>query len=78
MCDLHAEALKYDRNPQQYLRVHGAATVTTDGADAHIDGLAKKFMDADSYPYHSPERQRVKVRVAAGRVGGAGPWVDGA
>ena len=65
-----------DQNPQRYLLVHGTATVTTDGADEHIDSLAKTFMDVESYPYHSPERQRVKVRVAASRVSGAGPWVD--
>ena len=69
-------SVQHDRKPQQYLLVRGTATLTTDGADAHIDGLAKKFMDIDSYPYHSPERQRVTVRVAASRVGGAGPWVD--
>ncbi len=67
-----------DQDPQLYLLVHGAATVTTDGANEQIDGLAKKFLDLDSYPYRDAQEQRVKVRVAAGRVGGAGPWVDGA
>ena len=66
-----------DQDPQQYLLVHGAATVTTDGADEQIDRLAKKFMDVDSYPYRDAQQQRVKVRVAASRLGGAGPWVDG-
>lgn len=30
-----------------------------EGADAHIDKLAKKYLGADSYPFRSPTEQRV-------------------
>ncbi len=40
-----------DRNePQAYMVIHGTATVTEAGADAHIDKLAKRFLGVDKYP----------------------------
>ena len=36
---------------------------THDGADEHIDALAKKYLGADEYPYRQPGEQRVIVRV---------------
>jgi hypothetical protein len=50
--------------------------VTTEGADAQIDHLAKKFLGLDAYPLRRPDEQRVLVRVTAERVGGQGPWVS--
>jgi PPOX class probable F420-dependent enzyme len=51
-------------NPYEYLEVRGrVAERTTDGADAHIDSLAKKYMDKDSYPFRQPGEQRVIIRV---------------
>ena len=32
---------------------------TTEGADAHIDAMAKKYLGQDSYPFRSPTEQRV-------------------
>ena len=37
--------------------------VTADGADAHIDSLAKKYMDVDEYPLRQPGEERLIVRV---------------
>lgn len=34
-----------------------------EGADAHIDALAKKYLNADSYPFRNPAEQRVILRV---------------
>jgi PPOX class probable F420-dependent enzyme len=42
--------------------------VTTEGADAHIDALAKKYLGVDSYPYRDPNNPRVILTVAAERV----------
>jgi len=42
--------------------------ITTDGADAHIDAMAKKYMGVDSYPYRTDKEQRVIYRIAADRV----------
>jgi hypothetical protein len=39
------------------------AETTRDGADAHIDALAKKYMGADEYPLRKPGEQRVIIRV---------------
>lgn len=51
-------------NPYEYLEIRGRVSERThDGADAHIDSLAKKYMDADSYPFRQPGEQRVIIRV---------------
>jgi PPOX class probable F420-dependent enzyme len=34
-----------------------------DGADAHIDKLAKKYLGKDSYPFRRPGEQRVLLRI---------------
>ena len=51
-------------NPYEYLEIRGrVAERTHDGADAHIDALAKRYMDADEYPLRQPGEQRVIIRV---------------
>ena len=34
-----------------------------EGADAHIDRLAKKYVGKDSYPWRKPDEQRVTLRI---------------
>ena len=49
--------------------VRGTVTdMTTEGADVHIDFLAKKYLGADSYPFRDPDEQRVIVRVRPDHV----------
>ena len=60
-------------NPQAYLLLHGSATLTEAGADAHIDKLAKRFLGVDKYPYRQPGEKRVLVRIAVDRIGGFAP-----
>jgi PPOX class probable F420-dependent enzyme len=51
-------------NPYEYLEVRGrVAERTHDGADEHIDSLAKKYLDKDSYPLRQPGEQRVIIRI---------------
>jgi PPOX class probable F420-dependent enzyme len=51
-------------NPYEYVEIRGTvAERTHDGADEHIDAMAKKYMDADSYPLRQPGEQRVIIRV---------------
>ncbi len=53
-------------NPYRYVEVRGTVvTITGDGADAHIDRMAKKYMDQDVYPFRQPGEQRVlyKIRI---------------
>jgi PPOX class probable F420-dependent enzyme len=56
-------------NPYEYLEVRGTvAERTHDGADEHIDAMAKKYMDKDEYPLRQPGEQRVIIRVEPERV----------
>jgi PPOX class probable F420-dependent enzyme len=51
-------------NPYEYLEIRGrVAERTRDGADEHIDSLAKKYMGVDQYPLRQPGEQRVIIRV---------------
>jgi PPOX class probable F420-dependent enzyme len=48
--------------------VSGTGQLETEGADAVIDGLAKKYLGADSYPFRQPGEQRVTVRITPEHV----------
>jgi PPOX class probable F420-dependent enzyme len=53
-----------EANPYEYVEIRGTASGTTEGADDHIDRLAKKYLDADSYPFRQEGEQRITYRVA--------------
>ena len=56
-------------DPDEQVVVRGTVVdITTQGADEHIDFLAKKYLGADSYPWRDPDQQRVIVRVRPDRV----------
>ena len=60
-------------NPYEYVTITGhVAERTHDGADQHIDALAKKYLDAESYPMRQPGEQRVIIRVEPERIQHAG------
>jgi PPOX class probable F420-dependent enzyme len=51
-------------NPYEYVSIRGRVVERThEGADEHIDALAKKYLDQDSYPFRQPGEQRVILRV---------------
>lgn len=51
-------------NPYRYLQVRGKVTrVTEEGASAHIDSLAKKYIDKDKYPWSRPGEVRVTFEI---------------
>jgi PPOX class probable F420-dependent enzyme len=51
-------------NPYRYLQIMGkVADITEEGADAHIDKMAKKYMDKDSYPYRNAQEVRVVYKI---------------
>lgn len=55
-----AVAIMDPANPYRYLQVRGkVSNVTQEGADEHIDSLAKKYMGVDKYPMRAPGEQRV-------------------
>jgi PPOX class probable F420-dependent enzyme len=51
-------------NPYEYVTIRGrVAKRTHEGADAHIDAMAKKYLDKDEYPFRQPGEQRVIIQV---------------
>jgi hypothetical protein len=51
-------------NPYRYLQVRGKVTrMTEDGASAHIDSLAKKYLGKDKYPFAQPGEVRVMYEI---------------
>jgi hypothetical protein len=41
---------------------------TAEGADEHIDKLARKYLNADKYPSHSPEVKRVILKIKPEKI----------
>ena len=59
-------------DPYRWLSVSGTATLVDEGADDHIDRLAKKYIGADSYPFRQPGERRVTVRIAIEKIDSRG------
>jgi PPOX class probable F420-dependent enzyme len=56
-------------DPYNVVVVRGTVVdVTTDGADAHIDRLAKKYLGVDEYPMRQPGEVRITVRIRTDRI----------
>jgi PPOX class probable F420-dependent enzyme len=48
-------------NPYRALMIQGKVVkITEEGADAHIDKMAQKYLGKDKYPFRSPSEVRVK------------------
>ena len=51
-------------NPYRHLSLRGRVVdITEDGADQHIDKLAKKYINADRYPGRKPGEVRVIYKI---------------
>jgi PPOX class probable F420-dependent enzyme len=51
-------------NPYRHLAVRGRVVVVTEqGAEAHIDALAKKYLGLDTYPLRAPGEVRVIYKI---------------
>jgi PPOX class probable F420-dependent enzyme len=51
-------------NPYRYLQVRGRVRrVTEQGADQHIDSLARKYLGKDKYPFARPGEVRVMCEI---------------
>lgn len=51
-------------NPYDSVSVSGTVVEDThEGADAHIDAMAKKYLDQDTYPFRGPDEVRVLLRI---------------
>jgi len=61
------------QNPYEYAEISGHVVGDThDGAEEHIDRLAKKYLDVDSYPGRREGEQRIKFLIEPDRVRLAG------
>lgn len=57
-------------NPYQQAMIQGrVVAMEHEGADDHINKMAKKYMDVDEYPFRQPGEQRVIVKIAPEKVG---------
>lgn len=51
-------------NPYRYVIVRGTVVEQQhEGADAHIDALAHKYLGQETYPWHNPAEQRVIIHI---------------
>ncbi len=64
-----ALAIQDPENPYRYIQVKGrVAEITEQGAAAHLDSLAKKYIGQDKYPWHRPGDVRVLYKILPERV----------
>ncbi len=57
---------------QRFVTVRGRAELVDEGAMAHINSLAKKYLGKDEYPFLREGEQRVIVRIKPEKVARAG------
>jgi len=56
-------------NPYRYVEIRGRVVeITEQGADAHINQLAKRYLGKDVYPFRQPGEVRLLVKVQPDRV----------
>ncbi|PYQ16436.1 MAG: PPOX class F420-dependent oxidoreductase, partial [Acidobacteria bacterium] len=66
-----ALAISDPTNPYRYLQIRGRVVeIDEKGADAHIDKMAKKYLNKDKYPYRQPGEARVLYKIQPERVQG--------
>lgn len=60
-------------NPYRYVEVRGEIfEITEEGADAHIDFLAHRYLGVDTYPYRNDKETRVIYKIRPTHVTGMG------
>jgi len=50
-------------NAYRYIQIRGRVARVQEGADAHIDSLAKKYLGQDKYPYRKPGEVRIMYEI---------------
>jgi PPOX class probable F420-dependent enzyme len=67
-----ALSLTDPQNAYSTLLIRGKVVeIRKDGADAHIDKLAKKYLGRDTYPNRRPGEVRIIVVIEPTRIGGS-------
>ncbi len=60
-------------NAYRYVEVRGRVReITQNGADAHIDKMARKYLGQDKYPFRAPGEQRVLYKIAIEKAEASG------
>lgn len=60
-------------NPYRYVQIRGKVrNATEQGADAHIDSLAMKYLGKETYPFRQPGEVRVMYEIEPSAVSGMG------
>ena len=60
-------------NPYQQVMIRGfVVEITHEGADKHIDSLAKEYLGVDKYPHRAPGEQRVIARIIPDHISTTG------
>ncbi len=68
-----AISIANQQNPYQMVTIRGRVVeITHEGADAHIDKMAKKYLGQDTYPFRRPGEQRVILKIAPEHIAGWG------
>jgi PPOX class probable F420-dependent enzyme len=68
-----ALSIQDPENPYRYLGIRGEVVeITENGADAHIDALAKKYLGKERYPFRNPAEVRVIYKIRPDRVSTSG------
>jgi PPOX class probable F420-dependent enzyme len=63
-----------EENPYENVIIQGKVIdMTNDGADDDIDALAKRYLDADSYPFRQEGEERVIVKIEPEKVNHTNP-----
>jgi PPOX class probable F420-dependent enzyme len=56
-------------NPYSMVTIRGRVVEqTTEGADEHIDKLAKRYLNAERYPAHSPNVKRIILKIKPEKI----------
>ncbi len=56
-------------NPYEYVEIVGKLVEDTqEGADEHIDAMAKKYLGQDEYPFRQEGEQRVILKFEPQRI----------
>ncbi len=56
-------------NPYNMISIKGIAIEqTNEGADEHIDKLAKKYLGVDKYPMRSPNEKRIIIKIKPEKI----------
>jgi hypothetical protein len=68
-----AVAIHDPDDPYRYLQIQGEVVeITEEGAKAHIDELARKYLDVERYPHLQPGEVRVIYKIRPASVQGMG------